>query len=114
MVLRRATEQKEYARRHSHYQQQPSIPTGTQTTYSSLRPAEPFWREAEKANPALLVSLQLTGGEPMFLTLFIILLLAWIFGFTLFHVTSFLIHILLIAAVIALIMHFVRPRGTVA
>jgi hypothetical protein len=50
----------------------------------------------------------------MFLTLFIILLLAWIFGFTLFHVTSFLIHILLIAAVIALILHFVRPRSTVA
>jgi len=38
----------------------------------------------------------------MFLTLFIILLLAWIFGFTMFHVTSFLIHILLIAAVISL------------
>ena len=50
----------------------------------------------------------------MFLTLFIVLLLAWIFGFTLFHVTSFMIHILLIAAVIALIMHFVRPRSTVA
>jgi hypothetical protein len=50
----------------------------------------------------------------MFLTLFIILLLAWIFGFTLFHVTSFPIHILLIAAVIALILHFVRPRSTVA
>ncbi len=48
----------------------------------------------------------------MFLTLFIILLLAWIFGFTLFHVTSFLIHILLIAAVIMLILHFVRPRST--
>jgi len=50
----------------------------------------------------------------MFLTLFIVLLLAWIFGFTLFHVTNFMIHILLIAAVIALIMHFVRPRSTVA
>jgi len=49
----------------------------------------------------------------MFITLFIVLLLAWIFGFTMFHVTSFLIHILLIAAVIALIMHFVRPRSTV-
>ncbi len=50
----------------------------------------------------------------MFLTLFIILLLAWILGFTVFHVTSFLIHVLLIVAVIALIMHFVRPRRTVA
>jgi len=49
----------------------------------------------------------------MFITLFIILLLAWIFGFTVFHVTSFLIHILLIAAVISLVMHFVRPRSSV-
>ena len=54
----------------------------------------------------------LQGVRLMFLTLFIILLLAWIFGFTLFHVTSFLIHVLLIAAVISLIMHFVRPRST--
>ena len=50
----------------------------------------------------------------MFLTLFIILLVAWILGFTLFHVTNFLIHILLIVAIISLIMHFVRPRRTVA
>lgn len=50
----------------------------------------------------------------MFLTLFIVLLLAWILGFTVFHVTSFLIHVLLIVAVISLIMHFVRPRSTVA
>jgi hypothetical protein len=48
----------------------------------------------------------------MFLTLFIILLLAWIFGFTLFHVTNFMIHILLIVAVIMLILHFVRPGRT--
>lgn len=54
------------------------------------------------------------GVKNMFLTLFIILLLAWILGFTVFHVTSFLIHVLLIVAVIALIMHFVRPRSTVA
>ncbi len=50
----------------------------------------------------------------MFLTLFIILLIAWILGFAVFHVANFLIHILLIVAVISLIMHFVRPRRTVA
>ncbi len=44
----------------------------------------------------------------IFMILFILLLLAWIFGFALFHVASGLIHILLIVAVIALILHFVR------
>ncbi len=44
----------------------------------------------------------------LFMILFIILLLAWIFGWGVFHVTSGLIHILLIVAVIALILHFVR------
>src|SRR5206468_4316938 len=78
------------------------------------RASATFLPTGKKANPALTHTFQLAGGEPMFLTLFIILLLAWIFGFTLFHVTSFLIHILLIAAVIALILHFVRPRSTVA
>ncbi len=44
----------------------------------------------------------------IFLILFILLLLAWIFGFVVFHVASALIHILLVVAVIALILHFVR------
>jgi Family of unknown function (DUF5670) len=44
----------------------------------------------------------------MFLLVFFILLVLWLLGFTLFHVTSFLIHLLLIVAVIALILHFVR------
>ena len=39
--------------------------------------------------------------------LFVILLLAWIGGFTVFHVASALIHLLLIFAVISLILHFV-------
>jgi hypothetical protein len=38
--------------------------------------------------------------------------LAWIGGFLVFHVASFLIHLLLIFAVISLILHFVRgSRG---
>ena len=43
----------------------------------------------------------------MFLILAIVLVLLWAGGFLLFHVSSFLIHLLLIFAVISLIMHFV-------
>ena len=42
--------------------------------------------------------------------LFIVLLIAWLGGFTVFHVASGLIHILLVLAVISLIMHFVLGR----
>ena len=44
----------------------------------------------------------------IFTILFIILLAAWILGWGVFHVASGLIHILLIVAIIALILHFVR------
>ena len=44
----------------------------------------------------------------MFAALFVILLIAWIFGFVVFHVAGGLIHLLLIVAVISLIVHFVR------
>lgn len=50
----------------------------------------------------------------MFLLIFFILLVLWLLGFTLFHVASGLIHLLLIVAVIALIVHFVRGRSVVA
>jgi len=39
--------------------------------------------------------------------LFVVLLIAWLGGFTVFHVAGGLIHLLLILAVISLIMHFV-------
>ena len=39
--------------------------------------------------------------------LFVILLIAWIGGFTVFHVASGLIHHLLVFAVMSLIVHFV-------
>lgn len=39
--------------------------------------------------------------------LFVILLIAWIGGFTVFHVAGGLIHLLLVFAVISLILHFV-------
>jgi hypothetical protein len=47
----------------------------------------------------------------MFMTVFVILLVLWLLGFFAFHVASGLIHLLLILAVIALVVHFVRGRG---
>ncbi len=49
----------------------------------------------------------------IFLILFVLLLLAWIFSWAIFHVAGGLLHILLIVAVISLIIHLVRrPRTT--
>jgi hypothetical protein len=42
--------------------------------------------------------------------LFVVLLIAWISGFTMFHVAGGLIHLLLLFAVISLILHFVMGR----
>jgi hypothetical protein len=39
--------------------------------------------------------------------LFVLLLIAWISGFTVFHVAGAMIHLLLVFAVISLILHFV-------
>lgn len=44
--------------------------------------------------------------------LFVVLLVAWLCGFTVFHVAGGLIHLLLVFAVISLILHFVLgPRA---
>ena len=47
----------------------------------------------------------------MFLTLFVILLVLWLLGFFAFHVAGGLIHLLLIIAVIALVVHLFRGRS---
>ena len=44
----------------------------------------------------------------MLLVLAIILGIAWVFGFTVFHVASVAIHVLLLLAVVSLIAHFLR------
>lgn len=49
----------------------------------------------------------------MFIVLFAILLVAWILGWTVFHVASAMIHILLVVALISLVLHFIRGRQTV-
>ena len=43
----------------------------------------------------------------MFLILAIVLVVLWLGGFTLMHVSSLLIHLLLLFAVISIILHFV-------
>jgi hypothetical protein len=49
----------------------------------------------------------------MFFTLAVILVVAWLLGFGVFHVAGGLIHLLLILAVIAVVWHFVGGRRTV-
>ena len=44
--------------------------------------------------------------------LFVILLIAWISGFTVFHVAGGLLHLLLVFAVISLTLHFVMGART--
>jgi len=50
-------------------------------------------------------------GDEMFMTLFVVLLVAWLLGWGAFHVAGGLIHLLLIVAVISLIVHLIRGRG---
>lgn len=50
----------------------------------------------------------------MFLGLAILLLLAWVFGFFVFHTAGFLIHILIIFAIIAGVFHFLRGGSRTA
>jgi hypothetical protein len=46
----------------------------------------------------------------MFLTIAAILVVLWVLGFVAFHMASGIIHLLLILAVIAIVVHFVRGR----
>ncbi len=47
----------------------------------------------------------------LFLVLFFVLFVGWIVAWAAFHVAGGLIHLLLVFAVIALILHFVRGRS---
>jgi Family of unknown function (DUF5670) len=49
----------------------------------------------------------------MLLLLALLLVVAWIGAFVVFHVAGFLIHILLLLAVISIIVHFLRGPRTV-
>jgi hypothetical protein len=48
----------------------------------------------------------------MFLILAVVLVVLWIGGFTVMHVSSLFIHLLLIFALISIVMHFVSGRRT--
>ena len=48
----------------------------------------------------------------MWLGLGVVLLLLWLGGFLVFHVTAFFIHILLILAVISIVFHFMRGAAS--
>jgi hypothetical protein len=50
-------------------------------------------------------------GGSMFLILALVLILAWVGGFVVFHTAGFLIHLLLVFAVISIIFHFLRGRS---
>ncbi len=47
----------------------------------------------------------------MMIAIAVLLAFAWLLGFSVFHVAGGLIHILIVAAVIAVIVHFVQGRG---
>jgi hypothetical protein len=49
----------------------------------------------------------------MFLILAVVLIILWLGGFFVLHISSFLIHLLIIFAIISFIMHFVTGRRSV-
>lgn len=67
------------------------------------------------AAPSIYVLVGTSNNEmratDMFLILALVLFLAWIGGFVVFHTAGFLIHLLLIFAVISIIFHFLRGRS---
>jgi hypothetical protein len=48
----------------------------------------------------------------MWLAIGVVLILAWLGGFLVFHTAGFLIHLLLIFAVISIIFHFLRGSSS--
>ena len=47
----------------------------------------------------------------MFLVIAVILALAWVTGFAVFHVSVAAVHLLLLLAVVGLVVHLLRGRG---
>ncbi|MGA8669968.1 MAG: lmo0937 family membrane protein [Terracidiphilus sp.] len=48
----------------------------------------------------------------MFLGIGVLLVLLWLGGFLVFHTAGFLIHILLVLAVVSFLFHFFRARSS--
>src|SRR5205823_8140659 len=53
-----------------------------------------------------------TRRNAMLMLLAVILAVAWILGFGVYHVASAAIHILLVLALVSIVLHFVRGVGT--
>jgi hypothetical protein len=83
--------------------------TGKTTLFRAQAPniLRAFNKEARLCPPKQFAH-YLTREKRMFLGLGFILLLLWLGGFFVFHVTAFFIHILLILAVISVVFHFMR------
>jgi hypothetical protein len=47
----------------------------------------------------------------MFGIIAVVLVVMWLLGFFVLHVSSFLIHILLLIALVSIVMHFLRGRS---
>ena len=76
--------------------------------------------EAGSTTPAITISSECVGQAGLWerqmsiwMILFVVLLIAWIGGFTVFHVAGALIHLLLILAVVSLVVHFLAGRSAV-
>ena len=48
----------------------------------------------------------------VFIVLFVVLLFTWVGGFLVYHIAGFFIHVLLILAIIALVLHLFRSKPT--
>jgi hypothetical protein len=58
-------------------------------------------------------SITLTGGISMLVWLAVILLVAWVLGWGVFHVAGGLIHLLLVIALVVFLINFISGRRTV-
>jgi Family of unknown function (DUF5670) len=84
----------------------------------SPQPWLPFPGRGRKAVAAFAKGRQPHADNPyensleafMFLLLAIILALAWITGFGLFHVASAAIHVLIVLAIISILLHVIRGK----
>ena len=62
-------------------------------------------------DPARASGKQDASRRSMLLIIAIVLAIAWLLGFTVFHVSAFAIHLLLVLALVAIIVHFARGRA---
>jgi hypothetical protein len=69
----------------------------------------PMCPEVERGHPSVEDELFRPGGFVLAL-IGLVLLVMWLLGFVAFHVTSGVIHVLLVLALISIIVHFLRGR----